>query len=39
MKDREEIAANEMKLMRLPITLEKTLHDKARDKFQQNLNN
>jgi hypothetical protein len=39
MKDREKTAANETKLMRLPITLEKTLYDRARDKFKQNLNN
>jgi hypothetical protein len=38
MKDREEIAANETKQMRLPVILEKTLYDKARDKFKQNLN-
>lgn len=38
MKDREESAADETKMMRLPISLEKTLYDKARDKFKQNLN-
>lgn len=38
MKDREQTAANETKQMRLPVILEKTLYDKARDKFKQNLN-
>jgi hypothetical protein len=37
-REREEVAANETKLMRQPISLEKTLYDKARDKFKQNLN-
>ena len=37
MKNEETIIADENKHMRGPVILEKTLHDKAREKFKQNL--